>query len=153
MLLVQSNLANTYDMLGREEDALRLRRDIHSGWLKLYGEEHEMTLFSANNLVLSLVALEHSKEVKSFLRRTLPVAQRVLGETNDTALKMRMMYAAALCNDTNATLDDIREAVTTFEETTRTSRRVFGSGHPIVVEFEEKIRVSREILRAREARA
>ena len=61
------------------------------------------------------------------------------------------MYAAALCNDTDATLDDLREAVTTFEETARIARRVLGSAHPIVVDIEGKVRRSREALRAREA--
>ena len=61
------------------------------------------------------------------------------------------MYAAALCNDTDATLDDLREAVTTFEETARIARRVLGSAHPIAVDIEGKVRRSREALRAREA--
>ena len=109
-----------------------------------------MTLFSANNLVLSLVALEHSKEVKSFLSRTLPVAQRVLGETNDTTLKMRMMYAAALCNDTDATLDDIREAVTTLEDAGRIARRVLGSAHPLTTGIVCELRKARDALAARD---
>ena len=32
--------------------------------------------------------------------------------------------------DTGATLDDLREAVTTLEELERTARRVFGGAHP-----------------------
>ena len=45
-------------------------------------------------------------------------------------LKMRWNYARALCTDPAATLDDLREAVTTLEETERTARRVFGGAHP-----------------------
>ena len=33
--------------------------------------------------------------------------------------------------DPGATLDDLREAVTTLEETLRTARRVLGGGHPM----------------------
>ena len=33
--------------------------------------------------------------------------------------------------DTGATLDDLREAVATLEETERTARRVMGGAHPI----------------------
>ena len=46
-------------------------------------------------------------------------------------LKMRI-YARALYQDTGATLDDAREAVTTLEETERIARRVLGGAHPTV---------------------
>ena len=39
ILVVQSNLANTYESLGRIEESLLLR-DVYSATLKLYGEEH-----------------------------------------------------------------------------------------------------------------
>ena len=39
-------------------------------------------------------------------------------------LKMRTIYAAALFDDTGATLDDLREAVTTLEDAERIARRV-----------------------------
>ena len=43
---------------------------------------------------------------------------------------MRRPYTMALYADPAATLDDLREAVTTLEELERTARRVFGSAHP-----------------------
>ena len=43
---------------------------------------------------------------------------------------MRWIYAQALYKDDGATLDDLREAVTTLEEIERTARRVLGSAHP-----------------------
>ena len=52
--------------------------------------------------------------------------------------------------DTSATLDDLRQAVTTLEETGRTARRVLGGAHPVVVEMEESLRNARAALRARE---
>ena len=45
----------------------------------------------------------------------------------------RSSYAEALYKDTGATLDDLREAVTTLEKTERTARRVLGGAHPLVV--------------------
>ena len=60
----------------------------------------------------------------------MPVAQRVLGENNELTLAMRMNRRAALY-DAGATLDDLREAVTTLEDTQRYARRVFGGAHPI----------------------
>ena len=47
-------------------------------------------------------------------------------------------------------IDDLREAVTTLEETLRTGRRVLGGSHPTTSAIEDALRVSREVLRARE---
>ena len=48
------------------------------------------------------------------------------------------------------TLDDLREGVTTLEETERTVRRVFGGAHPHTVDIEDELRNAREALAARE---
>ena len=63
---------------------------------------------------------------------------------------MRSCYAEALCKDAAATLDDFREAVTTFEENERTARRVFGGEHPLTTEIEKNLQFVRAALRARE---
>ena len=68
-------------------------------------------------------------------------------------LKMRWIYAAALCMDPGATLDDLREAVTTLEDVERTARRVFGGAHPNTMGIEGSLRDARAALRAREAEA
>ena len=52
--------------------------------------------------------------------------------------------------DASATLDDLREAVTTLEETERIARRVLGSAHPFVANIEVALRQVRAALRARE---
>ena len=109
-----------------------------------------MTLLSANNLVLSLLDLERFEEVRSLLREMMPVAQRVLGESNSLTLKLRRIYAQALYRDPGATLDDLREAVTTFEDVERVARRVLGGQHPFTRSSEKSVRVSRAKLRARE---
>ena len=80
----------------------------------------------------------------------MPVARRVLGEGYELTLKMRQNYAMALCADTGATLDDLREAVTTLEDVERIARRVFGGAHPATVRIEGALRHSRAALRARE---
>ena len=48
-----------------------------------------------------------------------------------------------------ATLDDLREAVTTLEDTARTVRRVFGT-HPLTERIEFDLRGAQETLGARE---
>ena len=80
----------------------------------------------------------------------MPVARRVFGDGNEITLRMRWCYAGALYGDPGATLDDLREAVTTLEETSRTARRVLGGAHPTVVGIEQSLKASRAALRARE---
>ena len=65
-------------------------------------------------------------------------------------LTMQWNYARALRNNPSATLDDLREAVTTLEETERTARRVLSGAHPLTVEIGDDLRNARAKLRARE---
>ena len=64
------------------------------------------------------------------------------------------MYAAALCNDPDAPLDDLvrdlGEAVTTLAEIERTAQRVLGGAHPHTRGIEVNLRNARAALRARE---
>ena len=150
ILCVQGNLARTYEMLGRYEQALDLQRDVYSGRLKLNGEEHVETLREASSYSESLIQLKRYQEVKSLLRKTIPVARRVLRDDNILTLIMKWSYATALCNDPSATLDDVREAVTTLEDADRIGRRVFGGANPLTVDTEKGLRDARAALRARE---
>ena len=109
VFIAQGNLANSYQFLGRLEEAMSLRRDVYSGCLKLNGEVHEETLRAANNY--------------------------------------------SLYENPGATLDDLREAVTTLEDAERTMRRVFGGAHPTTVDIGECLQESRATLRARETPA
>ena len=150
ILVTQGNLALTYAALGHLEKALSMERDVYSGFLKLHGEEDERTLQAALNYAGGLASLQRSKAVKALMRIKIPVARRVLGENAETTLRMRNYYAAALCNDDGATLDDLREAVTTLEDTTRIARRVLGSAHPHTTVIEGALQHARAALRARE---
>ena len=78
------------------------------------------------------------------------MARRVLGDSNDTTLRLRSIYAEALYRDDGATFDDLRKAVTTLEEIERTARRVLGGAHPITKGIEREQQKSRAALRARE---
>ena len=80
----------------------------------------------------------------------MPMARRVLGNNHDITLRMIVIYTNALYDDPGATLDDLREAVTTLEEAARTSRRVLGGNHPITSTVENSLRESRAALRAGE---
>ena len=58
--------------------------------------------------------------------------------------------AAAATWDPNATLADLREAVTMLEPAQRTARRVFGGQNPLTQGIELALRAARAALRARE---
>ena len=64
--------------------------------------------------------------------------------------RYRRIYAETLYKNAGATLDDLREAVTTLEETTQTARRVLGSAHPLTSSIECYLQNARAALRARD---
>ena len=65
----------------------------------------------------------------------------------------RWNYAKVLFVDTGATLEGLREAVTTLEETSQTARRVLGGSHPLAAKIEQSLRNARAVLRARETQS
>ena len=135
-------------MLGRREEASHVQRDVYFGFLKLRGEEHNDTFMAAINYASSLIDIERFEEARSLLRRTIPVARRVLGDGHRLTLKMRLLYAMALYRNDGAKLKDLREAVTALEETERTARRVLGGSHPTTRAIEGALRDARAALQA-----
>ena len=57
-----NNLASSYQMVGRLDEALCLRQGVYSERLKVSGEEHEETLLAANNYADILVKLKRFEE-------------------------------------------------------------------------------------------
>ena len=148
----KANIANSYQMGGRFEDALRIYRDVYSKRLKLKGEEHGDTCKAAYNYVTVLATLKRFDETKAIMLRMIPVARRTLGESNDLTLSMRGIYAEALYEDPSATLGDLREAVETLEETERIAQRVLGGANPRVRSMVQALRAARAtLLNARES--
>ena len=162
ILTVKGNLANSYQRLGRNEQTLRLRRAVYNGRLELMGEEHPKTLRAAYNYASSLGWWDESsprdqqrfEEAKSLMLIMIPVAQRVLGENYDITHRMMLTYAQTLylVHDNFPPLDDLREVVTTVEETARTARRVFGNSHPLLRDIGICLQGARAALRDREGR-
>ena len=52
----------------------------------------------------------------------------------------------ALYQDGAATLDELREAVTTLEDTDQTARRVLGGAHPLTVDIADELQNARDAL-------
>ena len=84
------------------------------------------------------------------MRKTMPIARRVFGDTDRFMIGMKRVYVMALGKDPAATLDDLREAVTTLEDTEQIARRVLGGAHPLTGRIEFRLREAREELAARE---
>ena len=83
------------------------------------------------------------------MRKMMPVARRVLGDAHNLTLRMRWCYAQTFYRDPAATLDDLREAVNTLEDTVRIAKRVFGGAHPLTVDIEDEMQDARDALYAR----
>ena len=79
------------------------------------------------------------------------MARRVLGESDETTLRTQLNYADTLWGNRDATLDNLREAVKTLEDTEPITRRVFGGAHPLTVQIEEHLRESRAALESAQA--
>ena len=116
-------------------------------------EERRNTLAAAVNYADSLHKLQRFEEAKSVLRKVTPVARRVLGDSHEYMLKVRTNYTHSIISDPNATLDDLREAVTTLEETARIARRVFGGAHTTTGWVEGTLRMARRARNAAEGRS
>ena len=127
-----------------------MRQEVYSGHLKFNGEEHFDTLREAYNYATALAKLNRFNESRALLLGVIPVARRTLGESKDTTLSMRGLYAQSLYVDPDATLDDLREAVATLADAERTARRVFGGAHPLTEQLQVDLRAARAELRARE---
>ena len=112
-----------------------VRREIYSKYVELLGFSAPQSLSAAHALALDLVnmatlANASQAEAKSFLRETMPRATRELGPHDTMTLKFRWVYAYALTNDENPTLDDMIEAEATLVEIEKIFTRRFGPEHP-----------------------
>jgi hypothetical protein len=112
----------------------------------MFGLANREGLRTATNYAACLNALQRFGEAKRLLREVIPVARRVLGDSDDLTLTLRVNYAQTLQKDDGATLDDVREAVTTLEDTERIARRVLGGAHPLTVVIEDELRKARAAL-------
>ena len=101
----------------------------------------------ANNYAADLFEVRRFEEAKSLLRKTTPVARRVLGENNEITIHLRTFYARALYEDPAATLDDLREAVTTLAEAAPHARRVLGGAHPSTGRIERHLQIAQTYYR------
>ena len=70
--------------------------------------------------------------------------------SNTTPTKNTRRPSRSRYRDDAATLDELREAVTTLEDAGRIARRVLGGTHPTAMQMERDLQRVRATLRARE---
>ena len=141
ILMMQSNLSNLYEVLGRREEALQMLREVYNAWLKLNGPRDRATLKSACDLAGHMISNSLLDEAKQFLSEQIPLALKVLGPDDMETLKMRWRYALALGDP-----KDYDETVAILEDVARRSRRVFGDLNPMTTSAERGLRQVRERL-------
>ena len=93
-----------------------------------------------------------SSKWANFKNRASCVAFWLTLQASEDGDAVRAPYAMALyCDKEGATLNNLREAVTTLEETERTARRVLGGAHPSTNGIEAALREARAALAAHES--
>ena len=123
-----------------------MQRDVYSGRLELNGGEHMHSLQAANNYAITLHHMKRFEEARTLLRKTMPVARRVLGDNHELMLNLRWCYARVLYLDEGASLDDRREAVAALESVANSWKRIFGQAHPETPEVQGALKEAREAL-------
>ena len=144
ILITKGNMACAYRELGRFDEANVLRQEVYSGTLKINGAEHYDTLREAFNYATSLERQDRLEEAMSLLRKTMPVARRVLGEDHDLTLSLRWIYANIL--SMNESTADLSEAVTTLESVAMSYKRVLGQAHPETPKVQSALQKARKKL-------
>ena len=130
LLATRSNIAVCLEELGRDEEALALRRECYAMSKRINVANPGDLYIDVLNLSKSLLDTHRHTEARSFLREQLPKARRALGPADDTLFKLRWNYALSLC-DTGASREDVLEATTLLEELSSTAQRVYGPSNPV----------------------
>ena len=152
ILVVQTNLAITYEMLGRREEALQMRRDVYSGHLRHrdLGPLHQSTLGAALNLSTSLVDAGNYAEARAFMRDQMELARRAFGADHPVTLDFQWGYSRAFTLDKDVSAEQLAEVATTLEKTLEISQRVCGREHPRTCSVRGELTIAKtkeEILR------
>ena len=120
MLAVQGNLAGTYECLDGIKTPCGLSETSYSGCVKLLGEEHAQNSLSSQQLRVVPFSLKRFEEAKvTAAQINTRGAARSWGVSSNHAHDEDELRASASGGVDGATLDDLREAVTMFEETER----------------------------------
>ena len=144
ILVAQTNLANTYAKIGRNDEALSTYREVYAGFKSLFGSCDQRTLAAANNLVFQLIKRYKYTEAVSILREPLSEARRAFGDDHEMTLALGSLLADSLANA--GTVDDLREAIAIREDILKRSRRLLGVAHPATQKRQRALDDARDYL-------
>ena len=150
VLSVQTNLANCYQELARDDEAFRLERSVYVGKLSAYGPLHESTILSGVNLSMTLLNHGQYAEVIQISRDTLHAAKQVLSPTGNAepVLAAGHLLAKALYLQPTASRADVLKAVALLGDIVQKSRHVLGPEHFRTVYAIESLEEARQKLAA-----
>ena len=124
------------------QKAISIYRDVYGRYRALNGDAYPETINVALNFGRALYKDGDFSELKEVLRALLSV-QDVQGLHG---LQLRWLYANALRNAENATLDDLVEAVETLDDVSQKWRRMLGPQHPDYPAVENALNRTRQAL-------
>jgi len=146
ILVLQGNLANCLDNLGRRDEALVLEREIYARQMAVQGLNKD-SIISGLNLAASLGKSQLWDEAKALTRdRLLPAALQLLGADHHLTLTLNLNFAGALAQSPERTRDDLLEAETIMQDNVQRRRQVFGPAHPETLHAEAMLSQARALL-------
>ena len=114
-------------------------------------DDHEETFGTAFNLAIALHNNLKFAEAQKLLRERIPDCERSLGRNHELSLRFPWLYANCLCDNVDASLADLVEAVEVLESVVKSWKRVMGERHPEMANVLNASQRAREQLRNRRA--
>ncbi len=153
LLATRDNIAICLAEQNRKDEALALHRDIFAETVDHFGTADIETLEAAHSLAFALVENgDHAECLQFFIDyHLLDLAMEHYGAEHNYMLQIRTLHARTLCEDENASLDNLRQAVELLEDIDSISSRVFGARHPDTAANGSMLRYAREKLAQAEA--
>ena len=92
---------------------------------------------------MTLINIGRFEEAKRLLRKTTPVARRVLGTEHELSLSLREDLSRATLEG-ESPAEDKREALRMLEDVAGVMRRVMGPAHPDTVHAQRRLEIYRQ---------
>ena len=112
-------------MLGDQDLSIYATRKIHNYNVKTFGDDHEKTLISLNNLALCLNDMNKLEEALPLYRECLTKRKQVLGDTHPHTLASLNNLAFCLNN-----MNKLEEALPLLRECLTKTKQFSGDTHP-----------------------
>ncbi|KAI1839929.1 hypothetical protein JX266_013863 [Neoarthrinium moseri] len=136
-----SAVGNSYDMLGKYEEAETMHRKEFGLCKRVLGPEHPSTLSSMNNLACVLDSQGKYEEAETMHRKTLELREEVFGPEHPSTLDSMNNLANVLDSQ-----GKYEEAETMHRKTLELREEVLGPEHPNTLAIEQRRKTEQESL-------